>query len=118
MKTIKSPTSASTSDAARVTTIVTTTVGAGVLLVIFLVLLMKYKRRNESKVINIPMEIVDAPQESLPIDEVNYYDHDAFDPISNHFRIMHEVRQLFVSQSSFQCLSQRRGLAPPPSDDF
>ena len=38
----------------------------------------------------MPMEMADAPQESLPLDQVNNFDHDAFDPVSNHFRIMHD----------------------------
>lgn len=67
------PTAAAISDTivSTVTTIVTTTVGAGVFLVIlFQVLLIKYKRRKKTNVVNIPMETVDTPQESLPIDQV------------------------------------------------
>lgn len=69
-----SPTAVEVSGAivTTVTTIVTTTVGAGVFLsILFNVLLMKYMGRNKSNAVDIPMETVDTPQESLPVHQVN-----------------------------------------------
>ena len=54
--------------------IATTTVGACVFIsILFNVLLITYKRRKKSNDVNIPIETVDTPQESLPNDQVNQH---------------------------------------------
>ena len=64
----------SATDVTTITTIVAATVGAGVFLsILFNILLLTYKRRKKSDVVNIPIEVVDTPQEPLPNDQVNQH---------------------------------------------
>ena len=52
----------------------TTTVGACAFIsILFNVFLITYKRRKKSNDVNIPIETVDTPQESLPNDQVNQH---------------------------------------------